>query len=480
MTIWTPDLADRRGPKYRAIAEALADDIENGVLTEGERLPTHRDLAWRLGVTVGTVSRAYAHAQDRGLISGEVGRGTIVRSRTIQTVGAAAQEVTDTSSVPTFFAAPLGRHAGSRIIDMGRNFPTDPRTSDLIAEALRRMAVPKLLENLEAYHPPNGLQAHRLAAAAWLAEQGLDTAPGAVLIAGGCQNALAIAMMGLCKPGEHILMEALTWPGAAQLAQSLGLVVETVALDEEGVRPDALEEACRKDRVRLLYTVPTLQNPTTATMSEQRRREIVAIARKYDLILVEDGVFAFLSPDAPPPIQSMAPDITIHATSLSKAVSPSLRIGYMAVPEGLVSQLAAVVKATMLMPPTLGAQLGAELIYSGAVGLAAKRQRQQARDRQRLARRILGAYVDHTNPDASQIWLKLPPVWGPRQFADAALVRGVSVNPGASFMPAPDAEEPGNIRVCLATEHEQQRMEEGLHVLAELLEAHPTAPAAII
>jgi DNA-binding transcriptional MocR family regulator len=264
------------------------------------------------------------------------------------------------------------------------------------------------------------------------------------------------------------------------LAQSLGLSIGMVALDDEGIRPDAFEEVCRQGAVRLLYTVPTLQNPTTVTMSEQRRRDIVEVARRHDVLLIEDGVFGFLSSDAPPPIRALAPDITVHATSLSKAVTPSLRIGYLAAPEALVSPLATAIKATMLMPPTLGAQLASELIFSGAAGLAARRQREFAADRQRLARQILGAYMGKTNPDASQIWMELPAQWSPRQFADAAMDRGVSVNPGGSFMPAPAGGEPSNIRVCLATESSRERIEDGLHILADLLASHPTAPTAIV
>jgi DNA-binding transcriptional MocR family regulator len=480
MTIWTPDLTDRSGPKYRAIAEALAEGVDSGVLAKGDRLPTHRDLAWRLGVTVGTVSRAYALAQERGLIAGEVGRGTVVRGPASTPMGADLPDAPDNPPVPTYFAPPLARKAGSGVIDMGRNCPADPRTAVLLADALRIMAVPKLLNELEAYHPPNGLRSHRQAATIWLEELGLTADPNTTLITSGCQNALTVAMAGICKPGDRIVVEELTWPGAAQLAQSLGLIVETVAMDEEGVRPDSLEEICRNGAVRLLYTIPTLQNPTTVTMSEGRRKDIVEIARRHRLVLVEDGVFGFLSTDAPPPIRSLAPDITIYATSLSKAVSPSLRIGYLAVPDTLVSPLATIVKATMLMPPTLGAQLAAELVVSGAAGLAAERQRENAVDRQRLARQILGGYVGQTNPDANQIWMDLPPHWNARQFAEAAMARGVSVNPGYSFMPTPAGDGPSKMRVCLATESNRQRIEDGLHILAELLASHPPEPIAIV
>ena len=480
MTIWIPDLQTHTGPKYRAIAETLARDIGSGVLAAGDRLPTHRDLAWRLGVTVGTVSRAYALAQERGLIAGEVGRGTIVRAMSARQAATSLRDPDGASPIPAYFASSFGRQLVSGIIDMGRSHPSDRQTADLMAQALRRMAVPELLDELGGYHPPNGLPAQRQAAVAWLGEQGVHADEGTVLIANGCQNALAIAMMGICKPGDLILMEELAWPGAAHLAQSLGLTIGTVALDREGIRPDALEEACRQGAARLLYTVPTLQNPTTATMSEQRRRDIIEISRKNGLILVEDGVFSFLSQDAPMPLHALAPDITIYATSLSKAVSPALRIGYLAVPEALVSPLATVIKTTMLMPATLGAQLASELVFSGAAALAAKRQREIVSERQDLARAILGARTRPTNPDASHLWMELPHQWNAPQFADAAMARGVSVNPGSNFMPVPATIGPSNIRVCLSTESDRQRIEDGLRIVAELLASHPTTAAAIV
>jgi DNA-binding transcriptional MocR family regulator len=480
MTIWTPDLIDRSGPKYRAIADALAEDVGNGVLAEGARLPTHRDLAWQLGVTVGTVSRAYALAQERGLIAGEVGRGTIVRATASSHMATAVTDLTDRPGPAPFFASPLGGPSGAGVIEMGRNYPTDAETAEAIARAMRRMAAPKLLAELGAYQPPNGLPAHREAAASWMSGLGVDADTRTTLIANGCQNALAIAMSAISRPGDRVLVEELTWPGIAQLSTSLGLTVETVALDEEGLRPDSLEAACRQAKIGLLYTVPTLQNPTTTTMSEMRRREIVEIARRYDVILLEDGIFGFLSPDAPPPIQAMAPDITIYATGLSKAVSPSLRIGYLAAPEHLVSPLATAVKATMLMPATLGAHLAAELIFSGDAGRAAERQRRQASARQRLARQILGRNAGLTNSDASQVWMDLPDQWTARQFAEAAMARGISINPGYSFMPAPAGEGPPNIRICLAAEGSDQRIEDGLHIIADLLASHPPEPAAIV
>src|SRR3954451_2940291 len=140
MTTWLPDLSHLRGPRYRAIADALAADIANGRLSSGARLPTHRDLAYRLGVTVGTVSRAYAEAERRGLIGGEVGRGTFVRPDARRRK---AQAVID-------IEAPLGV---PQIIDLSVNIPT-PMTSDaILAETLTEIVGRAGIARLMDYHP---------------------------------------------------------------------------------------------------------------------------------------------------------------------------------------------------------------------------------------------------------------------------------------------------------------------------------------
>ena len=474
MTIWTPDLSQRTGPKYQAIADALARDIAEGVLPADTRLPTHRDLAWRLGVTVGTVSRAYALAQSRGLIAGEVGRGTRVLPIKPAQSRSAAEELLATT-VPALFPAV---ERGS--IEMSRNYPVDAQTDAVIAAGLRRLADSRLLGQLGGYQPPSGTAVQRQAAASWLSWCGVDTAPESVIVTNGCQHALWLAFTALAKPGETILTEDLTWPGTLRLAETVGLRVHPVAMDEDGMLPDALEDACCTARPRLIYTIPTQQNPTAGVMPEARRQEIADIARRHSVTIVEDGVFEFLPADAPVPIAALAPDITVHATGLSKAVSPALRTGFLVGPAAMAAGFASIIQATTIMPPTFGAQLSADLILSGAAMEAAKRQRAIAAERKRMAARILGDRIGPAHENASQVWLHLPEPWDSRSFSNEALSRGVAVTPGDAFRVNSHAADPRAVRVCLCAEADNGRIEKGLDIVAGLIASHPAASTPIV
>lgn len=478
MTIWQPDLAERTEPKYQAIANALAEDIASGALPAEARLPTHRDLAWRLDVTVGTVSRAYALAQSWGLIAGEVGRGTRVRPGPHRRSGGPGRsELEPILPRDTSFFFPT---AAPGAIEMSRNYPKDERLGTVLAEGMMRIADPETLWRLGEYMPPNGAVFHRQAGVDWLKQFGLDAGPETVLIVNGCQHGLSIAFSALARPGDVVLMESLTWPGAKRLATMLGLQTRSLPLDEHGLLPDAFEEACRDGNVRVLYTIPTLQNPTVSVMPEERRREIARIARANGVTIFEDDVFGFLANDTPPPIAATAPDITVYATSLSKSVTPALRAGYLLVPPSVISKFASVIQSTMIMLPTLGSHLAAELITSGAAAEMADRQRRTAAQGQRLAARILQDQSIDTHPGASQFWLHLPAQWRSDAFVSEALARGVAVTPGGAFAVEAGDPDPRAVRVCLCSEPDSAQIEKGLEILASLLASHPGATTPII
>ena len=294
MTIWQPSIGNRNGPRYLAIADALAEDVTAGVLEPGTRLPTHRDLAYRLGVTVGTVSRAYAEADRRGLISGEVGRGTFVGNH----------------SKASRLAVPSEESNG--VVDLSLNLPAytsgDIELSRTLAEISRDGGLLPLLD----YQPDVGLPHHRVAGAEWLAHLGVPAEANRIIVTNGAQHGMAVTFLAVARPGDVVLTEALTYPGMKELANQFGLRLHGVAMDGEGMRTDAFAEACRTLAPKALYTTPTLQNPTAVLMGEQRRREIVAIAREHNVTIVEDDVYGFLlGNERPPAMAELAPDITL-------------------------------------------------------------------------------------------------------------------------------------------------------------------------
>jgi DNA-binding transcriptional MocR family regulator len=457
MTIWMPALEDREGPRYLAIAEALAEDVAEGKLRPGVQLPTHRDLADRLGVTVGTVSRAYAEAARRGVVTGEIGRGTFVRS-----------------PAPDLIAPALPRPHPPGFLDLSVNHPVDPPDGQVeaaLTATLARISGRGGLSALLGYPPDGGLPEHRAAGAAWAARSGLQTSPDHVLVTAGSQHAMTSLFTVLLRPGDLVVTEALTYPGLKALAGLLHLRLQGLAWDEHGLRPDALEAACRAGTVKALYCVPTLQNPTATVMPEARRREVAAVARHHGVLIVEDDVNGQLLLDPLPPLATFAPESTLFLGGTAKSLAPGLRIGYLCAPPALVGRLASGVRATTWMAAPLMAEIAARWIADGTAERVLEGRRRETAERRRVLEEVLGP-VPRSHPAASHVWLPLPEPWRAEAFADELGRRGVAVTPASAFAVARGA-SPQAIRLCLGAARDRSALARGLRILAETLRGSP-------
>ena len=457
MTNWTPDLNHRAGPRYVAIADALAADVSAGRFKPGDRLPTHRDLAWRLGVTIGTVSRAYAEAERRGLVTGEVGRGTYVRAA----VNAVDQMM------------PVEPPGEQGLIDFTFAFPPAGGAEAELGPALRTLADDPGSAVLLDYQPNAGRRGHRAAGAAWLAAGGLEVAPERIVVTAGAQHGVLAALATLTRPGDRIVTEAVTYPGIKLVARMLGLRMEGLAMDAHGLLPDALEAACKTNDVKALYCIPTLQNPTTATLPEERRRAIANIAARHRLAIVEDDIMRRLSDDTSTPIAGLAPDLTTYVTSLSKTVAPGLRMGFLAGPEGTTERLAAAVRTTCWMTTPLTAEIGARWIRDGTAERIRDARRREALGRRQLALDILGGWEVVSAPASLHLWLHLPEPWRANDFVAEARQRGAAIS-SAEVFAVGRRDLPHAVRVCFCAPPDRESLEQGLRALADLLEDGPS------
>jgi len=463
MTNWQPELKRFDVPLYREIAQALADDIAAGRLSPGCRLPTHRDLAWRLGVTVGTVSRGYAEAERRGLIGGEIGRGTFVLSSAAETESGPADN----------------------FIDLSLNYALTGHEAPFLDKALTELLARRDLASLLPYQASSGSREHRTAAAEWLRRSGLsDADPDCIVITTGGQHALAVALTALARPGDTVAVECLTYPGFKAAARQFGVQLVGVAIDEAGIRPEALDALCRARNVRFLFTMPTLQNPTTAVMPEERRREIAAICRRHDIAVVEDDAYGFLCNPPVPPLVTLLPESGVYLTSLSKSFAPGLRIGYLHAPARNADRFAAAAHATGgYMAPPLMAAIASRWIADGGDRLAAEKRRLVAA-RQRVVRSILdeprlGANLA-THPDSLHCWLILPTGWRADEFAAAARDRGVGVTPAGAFAVGANSGIPEAVRFSLGTPATADLLERAIHQIAATLEAGPSPYLSVV
>lgn len=470
-TSWKPALDGRSGPRYRAIADALADDIAAGALPIGSRLPTHRDLAHALGVTVGTVTRAYSEAERRGLVGGEVGRGTFVSSRAS---GASSSGPRDTLNWPPPSAEP----GGSGLVDMTVVMPPQRAAAAALGATLREIADDADPGELLGYAPHAGTARHRAAAADWMNRRHRTRARGAdTLLATGAQNAMAVALAAVARPGDVLLTESLTNYGIKTLATTLGVHLEGIPLDEDGLSPEGFDSACRRLGPRALYTVPTLHNPTGSVMPEARRREIAEIARRHEVTIIEDDVFGFLVDD-PLPYQAIAPDIAIFVTSLSKSVASGLRAGFLTAPPVLFPRVEATIRALQYAVPPLPAEVACRWIGDGRADAFCDAQRVEDHARQALARDILPARCVRGDPAAEHLWLVLPEPWRRDDFVAEARRRDVMVTGADTFMVG-RAAAPHAVRVSLALVESREGLDRGLRVLADLLNG-PAATARSI
>jgi DNA-binding transcriptional MocR family regulator len=417
------------GHDYRRIADALAADIAEGRLKPGERLPPQRQFAWSRGIAVSTASRAYAELVRRGLVTGEVGRGTYVR--------AAPAPVSPALTEPA--RAP---------IDLELNFPLPPGLGEALAPALRRLCEPAALAG--ALRPVTGdaSASARAVAAALLARGGWRPDPDGLLFTGSGRQAIAAALCALGRPGDRIGVEALTYAAVKGIAARLGLTLSPIAMDEQGLLPDSLFEAHAKAPLQGVYLQPSLHNPTGASMGPARRAELAAALRATDLLAIEDAVYGFLADEAP--LAAFAPERVVLIDSLSKRVAPGLTLGFVAAPASLADRVAAAVRAGGWAAQGFALAAGLGWIAEGIVDQLGEVKRADARARQALAQEKLAGLQIRADPRAYHLWLELPSAWRAEAFVGAVARRGIALTPAAAFAVV-TAHAPNAVRLALAS-----------------------------
>ena len=436
--MWTPDLTGRGPVLYLALVEALAEAIRGGALPPGTRLPTHRALAWRLGVNTSTVTHAYREAARRHLISGEVGRGTYVL---------AGSREAALFALKAEGGAPGG--GTPAVIDLSTNVPAlDPDSPDL-QETLAALAREGGFGAAAlGYHAAPSLHRARLAGAAWLASRGLHLRPADVVPCAGAQAALLAVLLALCAPGEPVLVEELTFPGMKAAARQLRLPLHGVEMDADGVRADALDRAARATGAKVAVLVPALQNPTGAAMGEARGREVAEVARRHGLWVVEDDVYGALLDR--PPLAAALPERGVVVTSLSKTVAAGLRFGLIAGACAPVRGLAEEVHATAWPLAPLMAEVACRWIEDGTATRRLAWQRAEVAARHALARRalvgVLAGAGAHAGPPGPHLWVPLAS--GADEAAARCRTAGVGVVASPLF--ATTREAPEGVRVGLA------------------------------
>ncbi|BBZ26112.1 GntR family transcriptional regulator [Mycolicibacterium madagascariense] len=438
--------------RYKRVVDALAADIRSGRLRAGTRLPTHRQLASTEGLALVTASRVYAELQAIGLVSGEPGRGTFVRDTVLPPSHGIDQQA-----------------VAADVTDLTFNYPALPEQADLLRAALRDLASSGDLDALLRYQPHGGRYHERDSVARHLARRGLTVDAERVLIVNGGQHGLAVTALALLQPGDVVAVDALSYPGFTALARTLRLELASLPALADATDLDALERLCRTRRVRAVYAMPTVHNPLGWVTTVAHRERLADIARRHELVIVEDAAYAYLADRPPAPLAALAPERTVYVSGLSKSVATGLRIGFVCAPQTLVPSIERAIRTTTWNTPALMTGIACRWLDDGTVDRLEASKRADAAARQAIAREVLAGLPVVGHPSSYFLWLPLPDEVRADRIAAALLAEHVSVSTAEPFTTS--AHVPHAVRLALGSA-EPAALRAALETVRRVVDAH--------
>src|SRR3954453_16608502 len=434
--------------EYLRLADAVAAEIANGGLKPGDRLPPQRSFAYERKIAVSTASRVYTELLRRGLVVGEVGRGTFISGQARR----------------GFTALTESRSAR---IDLEVNYPLLPTQSALIARSLEGLERPEALEAALRQGRSAGTPAARSIAAEFLSRNGWTARAEQIAFTANGRQCIAAALSAIVPPGGRCGVEALTYPFIKGIAARLGVTLVPLAMDEEGVRPDAVQKAHREAHLSALYIQPTIQNPLGMTMPQARRADLLRVVEKLGLPVIEDTVYGFL--DEETPMAALAPDSCITLDSLSKKVAPGLALGFIVSPPRLRERIMAAVRSGGWTASGFAFAAGQRLMADGTVAELSRLKRIDAARRQQMAARYFSGFEIQCNPKSYHLSLSLPPEWRSQTFLSAAARRDIALTPSTTFAVTP-GHAPNAVRLALGAPSNEQ-LDLALRTLSGMLTA---------
>ncbi len=418
--------------RYKAVVDRYAQAIRSGQLPAGSRLPTHRTLAAGERISLATATRVYRELEEMGLVSGETGRGTFVRDLSLPPGHGVDQQV-----------------VAADVVDLNFNYPSLPEQGDALREALRQLAMAGDIDSHLRYQPHAGRLAERDIIARHLTWQHFAPDAENVLIVNGAQHGLAVTVMGLLRPGDVVAVDALTYSGFKALAALYHLELAAIPCRPEGPDLQALHTLCQQRRVRAVYTMPTLHNPLGWVLNTGQRQALADLARQHDLLIIEDAAYARLVSHPPPPVVSYAPERTVYVTGFSKNIATGLRVGVVISPPRYRPEIERAIRATTWNTPTLISSLICAWIEDGTVARFETQKRQDARQRQQVAREVLCGLPVVSHPDSYFVWLPLGEESRADRLANALMERRISVSTAEPFCVS--ATIPQALRIALGS-----------------------------
>jgi len=434
---------------YHQLANEIAGDISNGNLAPGQKLLPQRGYAYQRKIAPSTAGRVYKELLKRGLITGEVGRGTYVRYAPVSRSALLSEPpnapVNLELNVPEIIGGP--RKLAIAFLDLVRN-------TEVFEQSTRPIPA-------DGWDTARKVIADHLSTAAW------TPTPDQVLFTGNGKQALSATLSAFVGPGERLGIEAITYPLAKTLAEKQKVLLTPLQMDEFGILPEEIDRIGGNGSIKAIYLQPCLQNPTGATMPLKRRREIAGCLQKNGMIAIEDRVYSFLSADKLPPLAALAPLHVVVVDSLSKRLCAGLSIGLIVAPTPLVERCRASINSSGLTPQRIPLEIAIRWILSGVASEIETDKRKDALIRNKMARKLLQEWEVATDRSSYHIWLNLPKRWRVESFVAQAIAHGIAITPASAFA-VEGAITPNAVRIALASP-KLNALRSALTVLVKLL-----------
>ncbi len=462
MTNWLPNLSSGTGPLYLRLADQIESDIERGVLAKGAKLPPQRNLAFDLRVTIGTVSRAYALARERGLVSGEVGRGTYVLDHGRGVPQAGPAPASSGMEGTREMEAPAGK------LHFDATAAPDVGQGETVAALSARINRdhPHEAASYTRRFPDHWAQA----GSRWLARGSFRPAPHCIVPTLGAHAAAVAIISAVTAPGDHIAFEHLTYSQVARSASLVGRRIALIRSDEQGIVPEDFERVCAQRHPKMVFSMSAVQNPTVATMPEARRIAVAEIARRYNVWLIEDNLYGALTDDPAPLLAELAPERTFHVGGLSKSVAAGVRGGWVACPPNYERRIQVAHRMLTGGLPFMLAELSAQLVLSGEADAIRARCVKENNARLALTHDALAGFDLRSCPNIPFVWLELPEPWLSATFKNAASEEGVLIDDADEFKAGRSDQVFHHVRLGISAPRGREETARGLAIVRRLLE----------
>lgn len=405
---WIPDILSSKEPIYITLANCIKKDILNGKLEGGFRMPPQRVLANYLDINHSTVTRAYKLCEEDGMLKGVVGKGTFV-----SIYAGLPQNV-------------LSDMDNSDIIDLGMILPLYEVNEEL-EKHLRDIYNNLDYSSVLKYAPPEGFLHQRYIFAKWLLSYRLNCKAEQVLITSGIHNALSVVLAGMFKRGDRILVDEITYPGFISLAKLFGIELIPIPTGADGIDIEELKSACKRETPLGIYLIPECHNPTSATLSYEKRKEIARLVEEHKLLLIEDNPYGLLINKGIEPISNMVPDRSFFIAGTSKAISPALRVAVLAAPEEHLPVLTRALNNLTWSASTINSEIMTQLIATNKYGEIVDRKIKLLKERNTFIDSILADYQINSAEDSLLRFLTLPAGVSDKDIELYCLKRGVQV-----------------------------------------------------